>query len=84
MQKFWILGTETFAWNSSHRRGSDPKTQTQTSDSFRITPVQTHTVFFTLCQNLEATELLYRNAGEMGTRFVRFSCQNLETVKIVL
>ena len=36
MQKFWILGTETFAWNSSHRRGSGPQTQTQTVDSFRI------------------------------------------------
>ena len=35
MQKFWILRTETFARNSSHRRGSGPKTQTQTVDSFR-------------------------------------------------
>ena len=36
MQKFWILGNETFAWNSSHRRGSGPQTQTQTVDLFRI------------------------------------------------
>ena len=36
MQKFWILGTETFAWNSSHRRESGPQTQTRTIDSFRI------------------------------------------------
>ena len=35
MQKFLILGLETFAWNSSHRRGSGPQTQTQTVDSFR-------------------------------------------------
>ena len=38
MQKFWILGTETFAWNSSHRRGSGPQTQTGTVDLFRIHP----------------------------------------------
>ena len=30
--------TETFAWNSSHRRGSGPPTQTRTVDSFRIHP----------------------------------------------
>ena len=36
MQKFLILGNETFAWNSSHRRGSGPQTQTQTVNLFRI------------------------------------------------
>ena len=36
MQKFWILETETFAWNSSHCRGSGPQTQTRTVDLFRI------------------------------------------------
>ena len=41
MQKFWILGIETFAWNSSHHRGSGPQTQTRIIDLFRNIPVQT-------------------------------------------
>ena len=41
MQKFLKLGTDTFAWNSSHRQGSGPQTQTRIIDLFRNIPVQT-------------------------------------------
>ena len=56
MQKFLILGTEIFAWNSSHHQESGSQTQTQTAvdHPFRIHSIK-------LSQKLPlATQLISR------------------------
>ena len=68
-----MLGTETFAWNSSHRQGSGPKTQTQTSDSFRIKPFQTHwKIIQMILQAPPIKPNVFRSTWEVGTRFRQF------------